>query len=136
MMGEGAYLDHAFRCLCMGTAGRCRVDLLTRNRPEKLDELGAQCILDRVIVFRWDLRGWRDRGRKLHLAYRRDERDNLDTVRELEVLFRNRASGNSAWGCVNQSRRTPAHAKRTILTYRLTRAAPSTTAARLHAILL
>lgn len=90
-----AYLDHALRRLGVRTARRLCVNGLARHRLEELDELGAERVLDGVVVVHRDLRRGRDGGGELHLPYGGHERHDLDAVRQLQVLLRDRARGDA-----------------------------------------
>lgn len=109
------YLGHALGGFCVGAAGRVGVDLLAGDGLEELDELGAQGVLDDIVVIGRRLRGGRDGRGQLDLADGRDKSDDLDAESGLQVLLSDSAGSDTTNG--------------------LARATASTTAARLDAIL-
>lgn len=100
----------------MRATGEMGVDLLARHGLEEVHELRAECVLGRVVVVRRGLGRGRDGGRQLDLAHGGHKRDDLNAVRELEILLGDRTGRDAS--------------------YSLAGAATSATAARFDAVLL
>jgi len=86
---RAAYLCHPLRCRWVRTSRGILVDLFSSDRLQKRKEFFGKCVLSlviRVVEGRWDGR------REVDLANRRDERDDLDSIRLFEVLFGDSAS--------------------------------------------